>query len=184
MRGQLAAADGTARKELAIRRAEAVAASIAVEVADARARLLELHQNLSRIERENSQTEAYFDKTKHLNVEVFRSRYQEHCKLLERAYAIAELYHPALSDGIRRILGEMGNFWGDHEQVLSDMQRGGLSKATELNKLAMEAALRIASEVSAVQKGIADEGNVLSKLRSPDQIASRWILEGAQANTR
>jgi len=91
---------------------------LAEDVTVRRAKLSEMHQILSRVEFENSQTMSYMDANENLEITVFRQRYRDLRLLMDSASSIADIYYPEMSQSMTLIHGQANIFWVGQEELL------------------------------------------------------------------
>ncbi len=88
------------------------------EISFLRAKLEEVHNIMSKIELENSQTISYFHSTSGITRDEYRSKYLENCERIHKAVCSTDLYFVEMSPAIRNIYNQMNLFWGNQETLL------------------------------------------------------------------
>lgn len=117
-RTQIDIARLNARKDIALQKDRLFDERLRNEILAERGKLDLLHRILSRIALENSQTMSFFQSSSKLTVDEFRIRYINSCDRLHEAMAVADIFYPRMSAGLRKIYGQMNIFWGYQENLL------------------------------------------------------------------
>lgn len=141
------------------------------EISLERQKLEQLHQLLSKIAFENSQTMSHIKsfsiEDKQRGIFDFRQRYIDNNILIDNALSISDIYYPEFSGMIRDILGQANIFWG-HQETLIRIKANEVGWTSSQNGM-MEASKQIKKNVIEIQNGIKQRGLKLLKIANKNK---------------
>ncbi|MCW5258516.1 hypothetical protein D5038_19860 [Verminephrobacter aporrectodeae subsp. tuberculatae] len=161
-KGQERVARINADKDLRIHADKMTNSRLTEDVTARRGKLSELHQILSRVEFENSQTMSYMSAEENLEIPVFRQRYRELCSMMASALSIVDIYYPEMSQSMLLVYGKANIFWGQQEHLLRTPSQD--RKAwQERHAAVVETAHKIRDLTSAMQENVQAEARDLAR---------------------